>query len=72
MSDVTVGLTTGGRVAVRSRIDPPPASGPTLTDTVGELLRLDEETLTVRTRHGDVTLRREHVVASRAIPPRPA
>ncbi|EKA62811.1 N-acetyltransferase GCN5 [Janibacter hoylei PVAS-1] len=72
MSDVTVGLTTGGRVAVRSRIDPPPACGPTLTDTVGELLRLDEETLTVRTRHGDVTLRREHVVASRAIPPRPA
>ncbi|WP_282071524.1 GNAT family N-acetyltransferase [Janibacter hoylei] len=72
MSDVTVGLTTGGRVAVRSRIDPPPASGPTLTDTVGELLRLDEETLTVRTRHGDVTLRREHVVASRVIPPRPA
>lgn len=71
MSDLFVGLTTGTRVAVRTRIDPPPAHGPHLTDTVGELVALDESTLRVRTRNEEVTLRRELVVAARAIPPRP-
>ena len=71
MSDLFVGLTTGARVAVRTRIDPPPTHGPTLTDTVGELVAIDDETLLVRSRTRDVTLRRDHVVAARVIPPKP-
>lgn len=71
MSDLFVGLTTGNRVAVRTRIDPPPQEGPTLTDTVGELMAIDDETLRIRARAGDITLRRELVVAARVIPPRP-
>lgn len=71
MSDLFVGLTTGSRAAIRTRIDPPPATGPTLTDTVGEITALDEETVRVATRTGEVTLRRDLVVAARAIPPRP-
>lgn len=72
MSDVLVGLTTGSRVAVRSRIDPPPPHGPSLTDTVGEIVGLDEHTLQIRSRTGVVTLRRELVTAARAIPPKPS
>ncbi|MFF5322540.1 GNAT family N-acetyltransferase [Janibacter hoylei] len=71
MSDPMVGLTTGTRVAVRTRIDPIPAHGPTLTDTVGELTALDEHGLRIATRSGEVALRRDLVVAARAIPPRP-
>src|SRR5699024_5959535 len=41
-SDLFVGLTPGSRAAIRTRIDPPPATGPTLTDTVGEITALDE------------------------------
>lgn len=66
-----VGLTTGTRVAVRTRIDPAPAHGPTLTDTVGEILALDGQQVRIATRTGEVTLRRDLVVAARAIPPKP-
>ena len=59
-----VGLTTGTRVAVRTRIDPIPAHGPTLTDTVGELTALDEHGLRIATRSGEVALRRDLVVAA--------
>ncbi len=71
MSDLFVGLTTGSRAAVRTRIDPEPAQGPRLTDTVGEILAVDEQTLRMRTRSGEVTLRKDLVVAARAIPPKP-
>lgn len=71
MTDLFAGLTTGTRVALRSRIDPEPAHGPTLTDTVGEILALDETTVRVATRTGETTLRRDLVVAARAIPPKP-
>ncbi|MGE9809361.1 GNAT family N-acetyltransferase [Janibacter sp. G1551] len=71
MSDLSQGLTTGSRVAVRSRIDPPPQAGPRLTDTVGELIALDADSLVIRTRTGDVTLRRDLVTAAKVIPPRP-
>lgn len=66
-----VGLTTGTRVAVRTQIDPAPAYGPTLTDTVGELVALDDEQVHIATRTGEVVLRRDLVVAARAIPPKP-
>lgn len=56
---------------MRTHIDPRPAHGPRLTDTVGEIIALDEETVRLGTRRGEVVLRRELVVAARAIPPRP-
>ena len=71
MTELLAGLTTGTRVAVRTRIDPAPTHGPGLTDTVGEIVALDEETVRISTREGEVTLRRELVVAARAIPPKP-
>lgn len=72
MSDLPAGLTTGQRVAVRSRIDPPPTAGPTLTDTVGELVDIDATHLRIATRTGDVTVARDRVVAARVIPPKPS
>lgn len=71
MTDLIVGLTTGSRVAVRTRIDPTPSAGPTLTDTVGELTHVDEVTVRISTRTGEVELRRDLVVAARTIPPKP-
>ncbi|WEV78086.1 GNAT family N-acetyltransferase [Janibacter cremeus] len=71
MSDLFRGLTSGSRAVVRTRIEPPPADGPQLTDTVGEIAALDEESVRMTTRTGEVTLRRDLVVATRAIPPRP-
>lgn len=71
MDDAFVGLTTGTRVAVRCRIDPPPAHGPRLSDTVGDVTAVDEDSLRVRTRTGEVTVRRDLVTALRVIPPRP-
>ncbi|WP_435202856.1 GNAT family N-acetyltransferase [Janibacter sp. GS2] len=71
MSDLVAGLTAGARVAVRTRIDPAPSSGPTLTDTVGELTHVDEVTVRISTRTGEIELRRDHVVAARTIPPKP-
>lgn len=56
---------------MRTRIEPPPAHGPSLTDTVGEVIALDEESVRMSTRTGEVTLRRDLVVAARAIPPKP-
>ncbi|WP_338750722.1 GNAT family N-acetyltransferase [Janibacter alittae] len=71
MSDLLRGITTGSRAAVRTRIEPPPAHGPRLTDTVGEVLAIDEATVRMSTRTGEVTLRRDLVVAARTIPPKP-
>ena len=72
MSGLPPGLTVGSRVAVRSRIAPPPPSGPTLTDIVGELVGIDATHLRVATRTGEVTVARDRVVAARVIPPKPS
>lgn len=56
---------------MRTRIDPAPTHGPRLTDTVGEILAIDAESVRMRTRTGEVTLRRDLVVTARAIPPKP-
>ena len=72
MSGLSPGLTVGSRVAVRSRIAPPPPSGPTLTDTVGELVGIDATHLRIATRTGEVTVARDRIVAARVIPPKPS
>ncbi|XVX21236.1 GNAT family N-acetyltransferase [Actinomycetota bacterium] len=76
MSDPVSGLAVGSRVAVRTRISPAPGplphDGPSLTDTVGELVAVDAESLTVATRAGEVRLERDRVTAAKVIPPRPS
>lgn len=59
-------------MAIRTRLVDPPASGPSLTDTVGEVVAVDDARVVVATRRGEVTLARELVVAARVIPPRPS
>ena len=59
-------------MAVRTRIADPAPGGPTLTDTVGEVVAVGEEHLTLATRRGEVRLPLADVVAARVIPPRPS
>lgn len=60
-------LPLGGRVVVRHLIE----DGERATDALGQLLARDEDTLTVRTRRGDVVVPRALVVAARPVPPAP-
>ncbi|MEO6789674.1 MAG: GNAT family N-acetyltransferase [Ornithinibacter sp.] len=67
------GLRVGTRVVIRHRLDTPDRhSGATLTDVVGDLVALDETSLVVLTRRGEVTVARAGVTATRVIPPRPS
>ena len=64
---------TGTRVVVRRRRDDSPAVGePQLTDLLGELLVVDDEGLTIRTRRGDVRVPAADVVLAKQVPPPPA
>jgi GNAT superfamily N-acetyltransferase len=66
-------LPLGSRVVVRWRLDAPdPASGATLTDTVGTLVARDEGTLTLESSRGTVTLDRARVTAAKEVPPKPS
>ena len=66
-------LPIGSRVVVRWRLaTPDPASGATLTDTVGTLLTCDDDTLTIESRTGPVTVERHRVVTAREVPPKPS
>ena len=59
-------LPVGTRVVVRYRLD----DG--LTDALGELVQIDEQTCTVRTRrHGDVVVPLVLVTAAKPVPPPP-
>lgn len=61
-------------MAVRTRIpgaDSPERTGPRLTDTVGEVVAVDDDQVTLATRRGEVRLALRDVVAARVIPPRP-
>lgn len=67
------GPRVGARVVVRHRLGvPDPDSGATLTDVVGDLVALDETSLVVLTRRGEVRVARATVTATRVIPPRPS
>jgi GNAT superfamily N-acetyltransferase len=58
---------------VRWRLEAPDeATGAGLTDAVGTLSTRDEDTLTVDTSRGPVTIERRRVVAAKEVPPRPA
>ncbi len=64
------GLPLSGRVVVRQRLPEPDAFGHTLTDVVGEVVAVEDEAITVRTRHGEVRVPRGLIVTSKALPPR--
>lgn len=59
-------------MAVRTRIPDPAPGAPTLTDTVGDVVAVDDEHVTLDTRRGEVRLPLADVVAARVIPPRPS
>lgn len=65
-TDILASLAVGTRVVVRYRIE----GG--LTDALGELVRLTDSEATIRTRHGDATVRLDSVVAAKPVPPPPA
>ncbi|WP_432546819.1 GNAT family N-acetyltransferase [Kineococcus sp. SYSU DK004] len=60
-------LVPGARVVLRHRRDDGSAA-----DALGELLAADSERLVVRTRRGEVTVRRADLLAGKAVPPPPA
>jgi ribosomal protein S18 acetylase RimI-like enzyme len=51
---------------------PDPATGATLTDAVGTLVRRDADTVQVETSRGPVTIERARVTAAKEVPPKPA
>lgn len=60
----------GRRVVVRRRL-PDTGQRPRYADVLGELVRLDADTLTVRRHDGDVvTVARDALVAAKPVPPR--
>lgn len=71
MSDAKVRFALGTRMAVRTRVVPPPEHGPRLTDTVGEVVAVDETSITLDSRRGPVVLSRSEIVAAKVVPPRP-
>lgn len=65
-------LRPGERVVVRRVRDDDPAPGePRLTDVLGDVLRCDDDGLTVRTRGGDVYVPGGDVVLAKRVPPPP-
>ncbi|MEO8555494.1 MAG: GNAT family N-acetyltransferase [Actinomycetota bacterium] len=65
VSDPVDGLRAGMRAVVRHRID----HG--VTDALGDVVAIDPETISVRTRLGVVTVERVAVVAAKEVPPKP-
>lgn len=58
-------------MAIRTRLADPAPGDPTLTDTVGDVVSVDEQTVVLATRRGEVPLLLADVVAARVVPPRP-
>ncbi len=59
-------LPLGTRIVVRHLLDTGSA-----TDALGELVALDIDTCTVRTRRGDVVIALTSIVAAKPVPPAP-
>ena len=63
------GLQPGMRAVVRRRIEHDVHG---VTDALGEIVAMDADTVSVRTRHGVQVIDRAAVVAAKEVPPRPA
>jgi len=63
------GLQPGIRVVVRRRIEHDVRG---VTDALGEIVAMDADTISVRTRRGVQVIDRASVVAAKEVPPRPA
>lgn len=63
------GLRPGMRVVVRRRID---QLGRGVTDALGDLVAIEADTISVRTRRGVEIIDRGAVVAAKEVPPRPS
>jgi N-acetylglutamate synthase len=63
------GLQPGMRAVVRSRIEHDVHG---VTDALGEVVAMDADTVSVRTRHGVRVIHRAAVVAAKEVPPKPA
>ncbi len=64
----------GVRVVVRRRRDDLPAGGrgePPYTDVLGDVVAVDDDGLTVRTRRGDVHVPAGDVLLGKPVPPAP-
>ncbi|NYG06260.1 GNAT superfamily N-acetyltransferase [Phycicoccus badiiscoriae] len=73
MSTDVSNLPLGSRVVVRWRLEvPDPATGATLTDAVGTLVRRDAATVSVETSRGEVTIARDRITAAKELPPKPS
>ncbi|MFC6705527.1 GNAT family N-acetyltransferase [Flexivirga alba] len=72
-SHLTELLVIGRRVVLRSRLalgDSEPG-GPTLTDTLGEVMSVTDEEVVVDTRNGPVTVARASIMLAKRVPPPP-
>ena len=67
--DPVAGLRPGMRAVVRRRIENEVHG---VTDALGEIVAMDAETVSVRTRDGVQVIDRATVVAAKEVPPRPA
>jgi GNAT superfamily N-acetyltransferase len=73
MSTDVSNLPLGSRVVVRWRLETPdPATEATLTDAVGTLVGRDDETVSVETSRGPVTIELHRITAAKEIPPKPS
>jgi ribosomal protein S18 acetylase RimI-like enzyme len=66
-------LPLGSRVVVRWRLETPdPTTGATLTDALGTLVQRDDDTVSVDTARGRLTIRRDRITAAKEVPPKPS
>lgn len=73
-SHLTELLVLGRRVVLRSRLAPSDSTpgGPTLTDTLGEVISVTDDEVVVDTRKGPVTVARTSIVLAKRVPPPPS
>ncbi|HWC21477.1 MAG TPA: GNAT family N-acetyltransferase [Flexivirga sp.] len=72
-SHLTDLLVVGRRVVLRSRLAPGDSvpGGPTLTDTLGDVVSVTDSEVVVDTRNGPVTVDRSSIVLAKRVPPPP-
>jgi N-acetylglutamate synthase len=73
-SHLTELLVTGRRVVLRSRLAPEELTpgGPTLTDTLGDVVSVTPDEVVIDTRSGPATVVRSSIVLAKRVPPPPA